>query len=277
MPINTSTKQLDSLHIEGVSLAGIHTSFIIPELEIAIDVAQGLPFNLGAKTFFITHGHLDHAAGIPYVISQKMLNSHNAPVFFTPQEIIAPLERILAEWQSLEQHTYRYEIRSASVDDILWTKGSWAIRSFESVHRVPTRGYTLFERKKKLKSEYAKFSREEILNLKSNSKIEINIHEEKPILSITGDTTIEVFQKSHELKNSKYLIIETTYLDEKRSPEHARKWGHIHLDELIDILPKLHCEKIWITHLSSRYSRKEAESILRSKLPRAEHERVSIF
>ena len=42
------------LEFFGLSLSGIHTSLTMPKLSLAFDVAQGLPFNLHMKKYFIT-------------------------------------------------------------------------------------------------------------------------------------------------------------------------------------------------------------------------------
>lgn len=48
------TLLLDDLQIKGISIAGVSTSLVLPEHQIAFDVAQGLPFALRARRrFFI--------------------------------------------------------------------------------------------------------------------------------------------------------------------------------------------------------------------------------
>lgn len=41
--------QLDDLQMRGISIAGVGTSLLLPEFQIAFDVAQGLPFVMKAR------------------------------------------------------------------------------------------------------------------------------------------------------------------------------------------------------------------------------------
>jgi len=66
-------------------------------------------------------------------------------------------------------------------------------------------------------------------------------------------------------------------LDEKKSVEDTRKWGHTHLDEIIEKASFFENEKISLIHVSARYSSKEAEAILTEKLPSNLREKVSLF
>ena len=55
----------------GYSVAGLSTSLVFPEADVCFDVAQGLPFQMGTSNLLISHAHMDHAAGIPYVVAMK--------------------------------------------------------------------------------------------------------------------------------------------------------------------------------------------------------------
>jgi ribonuclease Z len=67
------------------------------------------------------------------------------------------------------------------------------------------------------------------------------------------------------------------YLDDKKTIEQARKWGHTHLDEIIPLLPQIESEKIVLIHISSRYSYEHALDIVKRRVPREFHERIVVF
>lgn len=111
-----SRLSLGPCEVVGVSLAGVRTALYIPELKIAFDAGFPFPFHLGVDHFFITHGHLDHSAAIPYIISQKNLNSQKTPVFYMPEGLAEPLTKIIQLWQEIELHQYKFDFRTLSED-----------------------------------------------------------------------------------------------------------------------------------------------------------------
>lgn len=268
--------QYKNLTVEAVSLAGIRTAIALPQFSICFDVAQGLPHVLSMKKYFITHSHMDHAAGIPYVISQKNLQNIKNAEFYMPEEMVAPIQNIMNLWGELENHKYEYQMQGLKNNDSISINKSYSVKAFKSCHRVPSLGYTLIEHKKKIKDEYSHLTKNEILNLKKQN-IVIERTEDIPIFTYTGDTTIDVFEKCEWILNSKVLFTEVTYLDERKSIEHARSWGHIHLDEIIPYLSKAKAEKIVFCHISSRYSLQEATQIIFNKIPSDLKHKVEVF
>ena len=263
----------DDIDVIGTSLAGIRTCLTLPEFQCAFDVGQGLPFALAAKHYFITHGHMDHASGIPYLISLKNLNKHAAPIFYLPEYLIEPLSQIMSAWEQVEGFKYNYQFVSVNNTSRIEISRSLCVRPFQTVHRIPSLGYTIFRSHKSLAPALHGHSREEILRRKSlGEKIE-EIREE-PIFTFTGDTQIEFIKSAPWILHSKILAVECTYYDEQRTVAQARQWGHIHLDEIIQQLPNLKCEKILLIHRSLRYSLARAQELLLSK---CSDPRVEIF
>ncbi len=264
------------LTLRGLSLSGIRTAISIPELSFSFDVGQGFPYLLNLKQFFISHGHLDHAAGIPYIISQKAMNHQEAPKFYMPPSLVNPMNEIMKIWQKIEGHEYNYQFLPIKADEEIPVKGNHFIRPFPTVHRIESFGYTLFQRQRKLLKDYQGLSQNEILEIK-NQGHEIHQHIEIPLVTFTGDTQIEFLESRPWIKKSKILLMESTYLDPKKSVEHARKWGHTHLDEILPKLDDIESEKIVLIHVSSRYPTDEALRILKQRIPTKHQERVEMF
>ncbi|MBX3041774.1 MAG: MBL fold metallo-hydrolase [Bdellovibrionaceae bacterium] len=264
------------LKFHGLSLSGVRTAIAIPELSMAFDVAQGYPFLLNLKNFFISHGHLDHAAGIPYILSQKAMTRQPRAKFYMPPSLVEPMTRIMRVWEEIERHQYDFDFIATNPDDSIPLADRHFVKVFPTLHRIDSNGYTLFESKKKLAPEYRNLSREQISEI-ARQGTEVTKTEETPLVSFTGDTQIEFLESRPWIVKSKVLMMECTYLDERKSVANAREWGHLHLDELIPLLPKIESEKIVLIHLSSRYSTREAQSILDSRLPAHERGRIEIY
>lgn len=260
----------------GVSLAGCRTSLFIPELKIGFDAGFPFPYQLGIERFFITHGHMDHAAAIPFIISQKNLNNQNSTQFYMPASLVDPLSEILNLWQKIEGHHYTFEFLPSIPGEPIVLSPQFYVKSFNAHHRIPALGYSLFQTKKHLKKEFEGLGREELVNLKAKG-IAIDEVQETPLMSFSGDSKIEFLWEETWICQSKYLFIETTYIDDRKTIEQARAWGHIHLDEVIEALPQIHSEKIILMHISSRYSDQEARAIIAKRIPKEYQERVLFF
>lgn len=264
------------LHLKGLSLSGIRTAISLPEFSLSFDVAQGYPFLLNLKQFFLSHGHLDHSAGVPYIISQKAMNRHEAPLFYMPSSMVDPLDRIMKTWQEIEKHEYKYQFIPIRADLEIPVKGNHFVKAFPTTHRIESFGYTLFENHKKLAPHYQGLSREELLKIKK-AGFELNDVTPIPLVSFTGDTQIEFLDSRPWVKKSKILMMEATYLDSQKTIEHARNWGHTHLHEILPRLDDIESEKIILIHTSSRYSWEEAQKLLQKQLPERHRSRVDLF
>jgi ribonuclease Z len=264
------------INLRGLSLSGIRTAISLPDLSITFDVAQGYPFLLNLKQFFLSHGHLDHAAGVPYIISQKAMNHQEAPKFYMPKSLVEPLDRIMKIWQKIEGHEYKYEFIPVAADLEIPVKGNYFIKVFPSKHRIDSFGYTLFETHKKLSPKYQGLSQHELVKLKTEGRA-LNEFVNKPLVSFTGDTQIEFLHSRPWIKQSKILLLESTYLDDKKSIEHARAWGHTHLHEILPYLDEIESEKIVLIHISSRYTWAEAQKLVHQQVPEKHRHRVELF
>jgi ribonuclease Z len=263
------------LDVEGLSLSGIRTAFYLPKLQAAFDVASGLPFILKAKKFFVTHGHLDHASGIPYIISQKAMRHEPCPVFYMPPSLIDPLSLVIETWGKIEGHSYSYDFQPAKEGQEISIHASACVVPFRTVHRVDSLGYAYLEKKKKLKSEYAHLDQKTLRDLGSQTEInEIHITWK---WAFTGDTQIEFLDLSPAVRKSEILFLEATYWDKKKTIAQAKEWGHTHLDEIIHRLHEIESQHIVLIHASSRYSSAQLNTLLDQKVPAEHRHRISFF
>lgn len=270
------TWQHGQIKLQGLSLSGIRTGVVMPEHNLAFDTAQGYPYLLNLKNYFVTHGHLDHAAGIPYILSQKAMTRQEKPRFFMPPSLVEPMTRIMNTWEEIEKHRYAYDFIPFKPDDKFELNSQFFVKAFPAVHRIEANGYTLFEVRRKLKAEYQGLSREELGRL-GREGAQLNEAIEIPLVSFTGDTQIEYLDRRDWVRKSKVLVTECTYIDSKKSVATAREWGHLHLDELIPRLDDIESEKIVLIHLSSRYTTQEALKVLDEKVPAKHRDRIEIF
>lgn len=277
MSLQTGTSwSYQKYKFQGLSLSGIRTAISMPDLSLCFDVAQGYPFVIHLKHFFISHGHLDHAAGIPYIISQRAMNSLEPGKFYMPPSLVEPMDQIMKLWEKIENHHYEYKFFGVKADDEIPINAQTYVKVFPTTHRVESFGYTVFEIHKKLKKEYQGCTREEIIELRKQG-MDVNEIHHIPAVTFTGDTQIEFLDSRDWIKKSKILILESTYLDDRKTVEQARQWGHTHINEVIPRLAEIESEKIVFIHASSRYSDKEAQKLLMKNVPEVYHDRIVLY
>lgn len=263
------------IKLVGYSLAGISTSVAFPVADVCFDVAQGLPYQIPINNLLITHGHMDHASGLPYMLGQKAMRGLKPPQIYLPAPLEAPMRKIIELWGQIEDHTYAFDMHTVAPDAEVMLKGKFLFRTFPTFHRVPSQGYTIFERKKRLKAEHANLNHNELGALRRKG-ITIDEQYDDALVSFTGDTKIE-FLDSAIARSARVLVMEVTYWDPKKSVETAREWGHTHIDELLPRLDQITSEKILLIHSSARYSLRALNAILDERVPAIHRERVEIF
>lgn len=274
--MNVEDFEYAGIKITGLSLAGVRTSLTLPQFSIAFDVAQGLPHALSMNHFFISHGHMDHASGIPYIISQKAMGSHKTPQFYMPESVVGPMTEIMRQWSKIEGFEYDFNFHGVDIGEEFEVNSKLIVKPFRTLHRVPSLGYSVYRKVRKLRPELLGKPSSEIAVLKQQG-IEPTTEMEECLISFTGDTQIEFLDLSPGVRNSKILMMETTYLDERKSVQSARDWGHTHFLEFLERLPDIKSERIVLIHSSARYSWEEAKGILEGKLREEDRERVVLF
>lgn len=268
--------EYSGIKIQGYSEGGIRTSIIWPNLDLAFDMGNTYPGQTRYKNLLLTHSHLDHFAGVPYYISQRSLQRLQPPNIYYPKEIHDDLTELFKIYSRLEDFEYKVNLIPMELGKRLELNKQYSFAAHKTFHRVPSQGYTVYETKVKLKPEYADLNQSEIVKLKERGT-EISQKIIEPVFSFSGDTKIEYVLEHEDVRKSKVLFLECTYLDEKKDVEHTRLWGHTHLFEIAEHAEKFENERLILLHFSPRYSYKFIREQVQKKLPKSLWERVEFF
>src|SRR5206468_4981221 len=94
---------LEAVHVLGYSLAGEETVVQIPELNVCFDIGRAPYFALTSDIVCLSHGHMDHMAGVAYYLSQRHFQGMKSGTVLVPAEIARFVDEMLRAWRNIEQ------------------------------------------------------------------------------------------------------------------------------------------------------------------------------
>ena len=260
--------------IEGVSIAGHESFYKIPSFHALLDFGRAPEDVVSYATVFLTHGHLDHAAGLAHHASRRRLAGLPPARVFAPEEAVGDLETWIAASERLEKVVYGVQVVGTRPGDRVALRRDLELTALPGRHRVPTVGFLFSEVKHKLKEDLAGRPGQEIADLRARG-IEVTRREETPLLAYPGDCGVEVFDAAPGLFRARVLLIECSFL-RPDDVERARTYQHLHLRDFLDRADLFENEAIVLTHFSQRYHSDEIREAL-SNLPSSLAGRVVPF
>src|SRR4029079_18606050 len=184
LPVKTLVHK--ELTIEGYSRAAVQTYWRVPELKIGFDLgAQPWSF-MGTGTWFVTHGHLDHIAALPVYVARRRMMKMKPPVIYAPQETIEPVREILRHFIRLDRGRMPCELKGLAPGDEVELSRELVVTASATKHTVPSLGYVVWDRRRKLKAEYRELSGDQIRDLRL-AGTEVAEDVRMPLVAYAGD------------------------------------------------------------------------------------------
>jgi ribonuclease Z len=266
----------DGLTIEGYSRAAVQSYWRIPELRLGFDLG-GSPWSFtGTQTFFVSHSHLDHLAAIPVFVARRRMMKMDPPTIYLPAEIVENVRRLLHIWQRLDRGRMAVELVGVRAGDEIELSREHVVAAFETRHTVPSLGYLVWERRRKLKPEFHGLAGEQIRDLRL-SGTEVTHEVRTPLVCYVGDSAPAGLDAYPPLYEAKILITEMTFFRPEHRKEKIHKFGHTHLDDLIERADRFHNELIVLAHFSTRYHDRQIKAAVERRLPPALAQRVHLW
>ena len=187
--------QHDGLTIEGYSRAAVQSYWRIPELKLGFDLG-GSPWDfMNIPTIFITHAHLDHMAALPVYVARRRMMKMEPPTIYLPEDNVESADRLLKIWQKLDRGRMNCQLIGVKAGQEIELSRDHLVTVFATSHTVPSVGYLVWQRRKKLKPKYLALSGNEIRDLRMSGE-EVAHEVRTPLVCYTGDI-IERADKFH--------------------------------------------------------------------------------
>lgn len=250
--------------VQGLSIAGEESVVQIPELDVCFDIGRCPRAALSSNHVALTHGHMDHSAGLAYYFSQRVFQGMGTGKVIVHPALEQPIHNLMRAWVDIEVQRTPYQVIALAPDGEIEIKNNIFLRAFSTNHGVPSLGFVVVERRSKLKPELAGLSQEQLIGLKKNGQ-EITQALEIPLICYTGDTMWGPHFERPDVLEAKILITECTFTE----PDHVSRAAigrHLHLNDIIELLKRSKAEAVILTHLSRRthmgHARKQIEAAL---------------
>jgi ribonuclease Z len=264
LPVKTLVHK--DLTIEGYSRAAVQTYWRIPELKIGFDLgAQPWSF-MGTPTWFISHCHMDHLIALPVYIARRRMMKMEPPVVYMPEVAIEPMQRILRLLSRLDRGRLPCSLLPARPGEEIELSREHVVTVSATTHTVPSLGFVLWERRRKLKPEFVGLPGEKIRDLRL-SGTDVTAEVRMPRVAYLGDSAPAGLDACPAMFEAEVLIMELTFVAAKHRRDKIHKFGHMHLDDFMERRQRFRNELVIASHFSTRYHPNQVRDCVARALP----------
>jgi ribonuclease Z len=264
LPVKTLAHK--DLSIEGYSRAAVQTYWRVPELKIGFDLgAQPWSF-MATPTWFVSHTHLDHVAALPVYVARRRMMKMDPPTIYLPAEAIEHVERILKLFTRLDRGRLPCRLLPIKPGDEIEISRELVVTVSETVHRIPSLGFVVWHRRRKLKAEYRHLAGEQIRDLRLGGT-DVTEEVRTPRLAYLGDSAPGGLDNCPAMYQAEVLITELTFVAPSHRKEKIHKYGHMHLDDLMERRERFKNELIIASHFSTRYHTRQVRQHIERACP----------
>ena len=264
LPVKTVTHK--DLSVEGYSRAAVQTYWRIPELKLGFDLgAQPWSF-MGTPTWFVSHAHMDHLVALPVYVGRRRMMKMEPPTIYLPEMTVEPVRRILRLFSRLDRGRLPCELVPTAPGDEIELSREHVVTVSATTHTVPSLGFVVWQRRRKLKPEFHGLPGEKIRDLRL-SGVEVTDEIRLPRVAYLGDSSPPGLDACQAMFEAEVLIMELTFVAPSHRKDKIHKFGHMHLDDLLERRERFRNELIIAAHLSTRYHPRQVRYHVEKAVP----------
>jgi ribonuclease Z len=254
------------LTIEGYSRAAVQTYWRIPELKVGFDLgAQPWSF-MGTGTWFVSHTHLDHVAALPVYVARRRMMKMEPPTIYLPEYAIESVGKLLKYFTRLDRGRMPCELKPIAAGDEIELSRELVVTISATTHTIPSLGFVVWERRRKLRAEFHNLPGDKIRDLRL-AGTEVTEEQRLPLVAYLGDSAPQGLDACPAMYQARVLITEMTFVAPSHRKDRIHKFGHMHLDDLVERQAKFQNELIIASHFSTRYGPSRIRQLVERALP----------
>ena len=186
------------------------------------------------------------------------------------------LQRLLQVWQRLDRGRMVCEIKGVKAGDEIELSREHVMTVFGTKHTVPSVGYVIWDRRRKLKPEFQKLTGDQIRDIRLGGT-DVTHEVRKPLVCYVGDSSPDGLDGYPPVYEAQILITELTFFRPEHRKEKIHKFGHTHLDDIIERADKFQNELIILGHFSTRCHDVQMKQAVDRRMPAHLRERVELW
>ncbi len=254
----------------------MQTYWRIPEMKLGFDLGLQPWSFMATPNWFVSHTHLDHIAALPVYVARRRLLKMEPPTIYLPAEAVEPVQALLRAVQRLDRGRLPANLVGLEPGMEIELSRELVVSVFATKHTLPSLGYLVWERRKKLKPEYQDLQGTEIRDLRL-SGVEVTKEIRLPKVAYLGDTTPVGLDNFPDAYQAEILIMEMTFVAANERPGVIHKHGHTHLDDFIARADRFQNQLIIASHFSTRLHPDLIQRIVQKQLPETLKDRLFLW
>jgi ribonuclease Z len=254
------------LTIEGYSRAAVQSYWRVAELKIGFDLG-GQPWDfMGTPTWFVSHTHLDHIAALPVYVARRRMMKMDPPTIYLPEPAVEPVRKLLHVVSRLDRGRLPCQLIGIHSGQEISLSRELLVTTHRTSHTIPSLGFIVWERRRKLRLEYQELSGDQIRDLRLSGQ-EVTDERRIPKLAYLGDSTPAGLDDNPDMYRAEVLITELTFVAPDHRRQTIRKLGHMHLDDIVQRRERFQNKMIIASHFSTRYHERQVQRLVEQALP----------
>ena len=254
------------LTIEGYSRAAVQSYWRIAELGLGFDLGAHPWDFMGTNIWFVSHTHLDHLAALPVYVARRRMMKMEPPTIYLPEHATDLVQHLLRAFSRLDRGRLPCNLLPLRPGDEVEISRELVVTASETKHTVPSLGFIVWERRRKLKAMYQQVTGEQIRDIRL-SGVEVSEERRLPLVAYLGDSAPQGLDQCPAMYEAQILIAEMTFVAPSHRTERIHKFGHMHLDDFVERRERFQNELIIAAHFSTRYHDRQIRDYIQRALP----------